>query len=391
MATAEQIMKVIQDAVATAVSETMKQMTMSGAGFQEKSSQHRTVDTIMKRMDKFHKDNFQDWKFRLEMCIKGSNQKFHTLMSWAEDQELYIDMETSVKDEDREMNCNLYYILAQLTEGEAFDVVKNVGNQNGGEAWRKLCRRFSGKTRGKRLHMIRKSVNPPKIKKLSEVMGMIEKWEICVRRLLVDFKEELSHGLKIGILLEMMPGDVAEHLSQKVADDDKYENVKEMVLRYVEMKADFVGDPMDVGAMEHKEDPEDDYEEGLFAMGKGYNKGGRVHATRAASTVTSRESAPRGRGARARARTASWAKVAFKVSAGFVENMDIPRGTVRRRAPARTATCRASARTVGTRATPRAASRVRAAAKGKDGVCTVCGRRTRGTRHVQDQLCSCSG
>ena len=30
------------------------------------------------------------------------------------------------------------------------------------------------------------------------------------------FKEELSNGLKSGILVEVMPSDVAEHLSQKV-------------------------------------------------------------------------------------------------------------------------------------------------------------------------------
>ena len=85
--------------------------------------------------------------------------------------------------------------------------------------------------------MIRKSVNPTKIKKLSEVMGMIEKWEACVRRLKTDFNEDLSNSLKTGILMEMMPSDVAEHMTQKVEDDDKYEDVKEMVLRYVETKA----------------------------------------------------------------------------------------------------------------------------------------------------------
>jgi hypothetical protein len=198
----------------------MKQMQASGlkAGHKTTTLQ-QTVDTTVKRMDKFSKDGFQDWKFRLEMAVKGSSGRLAAVLSWAESQEVSIDPETSVQAEDHELNDNLYYILAQLAEGEALDVVKNVPGQNGGEAWRKLCRHFSAKTRGKRLHMIRKSVNPAKVNKLSDVMAAIETWEMCLRRLKVDFNEELSNGLKTGILLDMLPSVVAEHLSQKIGDD----------------------------------------------------------------------------------------------------------------------------------------------------------------------------
>ena len=115
------------------------------------------VDAIVKRTEKFGGTGFQDWKFRIEMAVTGSCGRLHDFMEWAEDQELYIDPVTSVTEENSGYNSNLYYVLAQRTEGEAFDVVKKVAGQNGGEARRKLCRRFSGKTRGKRLHLIRKS------------------------------------------------------------------------------------------------------------------------------------------------------------------------------------------------------------------------------------------
>ena len=172
-------MKAIQESVAMALSEALKQMQMAnvGAGTNPGAKGMReTVDTVVKRTDKFTKDGFHDWKFRIEMSVKGSCGKLHEFMQWAEGQELFIDPETSVPEPDRGYNANLYYILAQRTDGEAFDVVKNVMNQNGGEAWRKLCRIFSGKTRGKRLHLIRKCVNPPKIKKFNEVPGMFESW-----------------------------------------------------------------------------------------------------------------------------------------------------------------------------------------------------------------------
>ena len=87
--------------------------------------------------------------------------------------------------------------------------------QNGGEAWRKLCRRFYGMPRGKRLHFIWMCVNPTRVKKLNVVTGMLEKWEMNTRRSEADFKEELSNELKTCILVEMMPSEVAEYLSRQ--------------------------------------------------------------------------------------------------------------------------------------------------------------------------------
>ena len=84
------------------------------------------VGTIVKRTEKFGGTGFQDWKFRIEMAVKGSCGRLHDFMEWAEDQELYIDPVTSVTEENSGYNSNLYCVLAQRTEGEAFDVVKNV-------------------------------------------------------------------------------------------------------------------------------------------------------------------------------------------------------------------------------------------------------------------------
>ena len=141
MAIAE-VMEAIQKSVAVAVAEAMQQMqaaSLGAAATPKPTAMQKTVDTVVKRMDKFNKDNFQDWRFRLEMFIKGNNARLAALMNWSELQEVPIDPETSVNLEDRELNDNLYYILAQLTDGEAFVVVKDVEGQNGGEAWRKLC------------------------------------------------------------------------------------------------------------------------------------------------------------------------------------------------------------------------------------------------------------
>ena len=266
-------MEAIQKAVSIAVATTMKEMaTATGGGGGRPHTLQQVVDTTVKRMDRFAKDGFTDWRFKLEMGLRGCMPRLAEILKWSEEQDGVIDSDL-MSEEDQGLNHNLYIILAQITTEEAFDVVKNVENHNGVEAFRRLCRRFSGRTRGKRLQMIRRSVNPTKVKKLGDVMGMIEKWENNLRRLQADFKEELSNGLRTGILLEMMPGDVAEHLSQKVNDDDKYEDVKEMVLRYIETRADCEGTAMDIGAVNQEEEFEEDAEEEELYYVKGKGKG----------------------------------------------------------------------------------------------------------------------
>jgi hypothetical protein len=279
MATEAQLMEAIQKSVAMAVSAAVQEMMKAGAGGgtvagPKMLTMQQITENIIKRQDKFSKDKFADWKFRLEMAARGNSIVLANLLKWSENRDTAVDHDTDIAEKDKEVNYNLYIILAQLCEGEAFDIVKNVSDQNGAEAYRRLCRRFLGKTRGKRLHLLRKGVNPPKVKKLSELLGSIEKWEIHVQRLKTDFKEELSDGLKVGILLEMLPSDVSDHLAQKIADDDNYTDVKEMVLRYVENKSDAEGVAMDLSAVNEKEEGNEDYEELNYMKGKGKGKGG---------------------------------------------------------------------------------------------------------------------
>lgn len=90
----------------------------------------------------------QEWKHRLETCVEGCNERLLAFMNWAETQEGIIDPEANIQAEYLVYNSDLYYILTENTEGESFDLVRSDPNHNGGKTWRKLCRRFSGKTRG---------------------------------------------------------------------------------------------------------------------------------------------------------------------------------------------------------------------------------------------------
>ena len=80
-----------------------------------------------------------------------------------------------------DFNSKVHDVLAQLTGGETFDPVPNVAGLTGGEARRRLCKRFAGRTTGSRVHLIRECVNAPKVKKLSDAMSVVERWETNLR------------------------------------------------------------------------------------------------------------------------------------------------------------------------------------------------------------------
>lgn len=251
---------------------------------------------MTKKLDSFNGTGFADWKFKLQMAMQSFSSEAHQFLGWAENLGAEIDSDVDITDDQKPLCERLYFVLAQMTTGEAFDLVRNAPELNGAEAWRRLCKRYGGKTTGKRVHLTRRCVNPPKVKKLAEALSMVEKWESCVRRLSVDYKETMSDGLKSGILLEMMPGEVTEIMMQRIDEHDSYTEVKDSLMRYVETKQDFGGQaPMDVGTLQGPQretpggGPRHDHAscehacdgqypgqpEELHVMGKGGGKGGK--------------------------------------------------------------------------------------------------------------------
>ena len=135
------------------------------------------VDALVKRTSR------STVKLKLEMAVKAiQTGAFHMLQI----------SETSKKEMEQQISSQFYFILVQKIQSEAFDLVKNVPEQNGIEARRRFCNSLNALALGKRVHLIRKHVNPLKIKKLQEAMGMIERWEDSTRRLQAEYDEHLS-------------------------------------------------------------------------------------------------------------------------------------------------------------------------------------------------------
>lgn len=152
------------------------------------------VETVVRRTGRFSGTGFQDWRHRLETCIGGCSERLSTVMR--------ISGRTHRRKQQHpiQIPCDQLpslLFLTEMTEGETVDIAQHVPSRIGGEVRRKLCTRFSGTTHGKRLHLIRNCVNPPKAKKLSEVMHRLEKWELRGRHVQSDYQGVLSMGLKV--------------------------------------------------------------------------------------------------------------------------------------------------------------------------------------------------
>ena len=174
MASDDQVLTAIQTAIASTI-----QAMMRDGGTPGRRGHDDALEKLTKKLDSFNGTGFADWKFKLQMAMQSFSSEAHQFLGWAENLGAEIDSDVDITDDQKPLCERLYFVLAQMTTGEAFDLVRNAPELNGAEAWRRLCKRYGGKTTGKRVHLTRRCVNPPKVKKLAEALSMVEKWESC--------------------------------------------------------------------------------------------------------------------------------------------------------------------------------------------------------------------
>ena len=115
-----------------------------------------------------------------------------------------------------QLAVNLHSRLIATTSGAAFQIVGNVANYNGVEAWRLLNFQFDPKTDA-RLTSLALSIVGHKIKGKDVQAGLVL-WEAQVLALDRDHKETLSPKVKRALLKNVLPtamqARVMEHLDR---------------------------------------------------------------------------------------------------------------------------------------------------------------------------------
>ena len=216
---------------------------------------HRNlVDALSKRLEIFKNSGFESWQFKLMTATSSQSQKAFMVLEKGKENldspvaDDWVQGDKPLEDANREM----YAVLTEKTDGEAFDIVRGVPLQNGAEAWRRLLVRFDARTIGKEMLLARRVVNPPKIKNLRETAAQLERWEEQVRKLKTQYSCDIPSGLQKAIVIEMLPASVMEGVMARLDKSNQdFHEVKAMILNYVETRMDFGGSmPMQVDHLE---------------------------------------------------------------------------------------------------------------------------------------------
>ena len=136
--------------------------------------------------------------------------------TWAfEKQEQEVDI-MSFNPTQSQLAVNLHHRPITATSGTAFQIVENVGQHNGVEAWRLLNFQFDPKTDA-RLTTLVLSIIGHKIKGKDVQAGLVL-WEAHMLQLERDHQETLSPKIKRAILMNVLPTSVQprvmEHLGR---------------------------------------------------------------------------------------------------------------------------------------------------------------------------------
>ena len=153
----------------------------------------------------------------------------------------------------------LYEVLVMVTEGEAKLMVKNVINNDGVLAYRRLYRHNNRRTLASVLRMIGEALQPKAVHDLKQLISKVVEWEDKRARMAAEHKETLPMISKMAALVELCPPDVHDVVYQNVDGvSEDYDKLKQRILAWAANKvANSVGPvPMDVGWVHNQEQDE---------------------------------------------------------------------------------------------------------------------------------------
>lgn len=204
---------------------------------------------------------WKTWSFKYTNFATAVYAKIGVLLDWAIEQQdpiddlLLADLPGGITaDMAVDLSQQIYTSVAQLVDGEALAIVQNVIKGRGLEAWRRLSRRFDPQTAGRRRNIMGQILYPGQ-QKLHELSAAIERWEELIRTYEGRSQTKVPDEILGGILVEMCPEALRNHLYLNANKLKGYDEVKEEIVAFLETRhgnATGAGQgptPMDIGAM----------------------------------------------------------------------------------------------------------------------------------------------
>ena len=224
-------------------------------------------------------EGFLRWKIRTESFILSVFPELEEALTWAEEHETSItkadvDAEFGATtageiEEIHDKSAQVFAVLQNLLEGEAFTIVHNCPKGNGMEAWRKINKRYDPATGSRKGSLLRHILSPAK-SKLEDLTGNLEVWLDLISRYEnrkdpSGARVKLQDEIKIAVLEQICPTELERHLQMSKARLKTFEDHREEIMSFLEtrlgskMKIETIAsasgketrqdDPMDVGAV----------------------------------------------------------------------------------------------------------------------------------------------
>jgi len=111
-----------------------------------------------------------------------------------------------------EVDADLRQFLVNRTEGEARQLVRGSDSGPGVEIWRLLASHFDPLAAPRVLNESRAVMAPPRAKGMEDLAGTIQAWENLERRVFTRTGKRLPADMRMSILAQMCPADLAREL-----------------------------------------------------------------------------------------------------------------------------------------------------------------------------------
>ena len=168
----------------------------------------------------------------------------------------------------RQYDAALYYILTNLTEGDATDLMDGVDEGEGLEAWRIMAKPSERNTVVTNRKRFQRILDPVHIK--GTFAQRTSKWEKEMRDYTRITNKEIDEETKLGVLeAKLAPDSIKEHLSLHGDKYETYKGMKDKVEQFLLDKEDDETDAMDVNAVSEVNAVYDPHGKGAKGRGKG--------------------------------------------------------------------------------------------------------------------------
>ena len=211
------------------------------------------------------REHWQSWSFRLGNFFEGAYLGFSKTLEWVADEDSpiddvvgSIDMDGLVeiaqvaKDDVRILSSQFYSALAQLTDGEALDIVRNIEGANGFEAWRLLSKEYDPTGSGRKRTVLSSILRPGSYDD-KDLRAAIPRWETRVRiynrKKKTAGKGGLDDDVLSSVLVDITKGKLRDHLELNIARLTSYKLVKDEIEAVLERRTTDAVDHMDLSAM----------------------------------------------------------------------------------------------------------------------------------------------